>query len=350
MVSPTKSPTTKDLILHSNNEQSYIEVSSHHTLSNVCLLILDEFDIEQLPDGKTQEFAFRINKIRISEKQEGKKRAFDLIERGVKLELVAKRGVKRLLDEEGLEEEEEEEEKKKRAKNEEEGGFVTPYEKDDKDNSEKEQDDVAEKEVGENKMMPLDLDDKFAEKKDEEEDYFSSSESTIPLDEGADGDAIDEMAEAADERVGDSEGKTADAEEEVFFDTDTDDDEMAEAANEKILDDSKAKALSENAVNMEDEMTFGAGGDSDKENDTLERNDNNTVDIDAIEKASESTTKASGTTANEAKRKGKSTEEENGEEQNPHKEADEAKDILSELKKILQANPDFCTVDRKNAL
>lgn len=101
-------------------------------------------------------------------------------------------------------------------------------------------------------------------------------------------------------------------------------------------------------------MTFGAGGDSDKENDTLERNDNNTVDIDAIEKASESTTKASGTTANEAKRKGKSTEEENGEEQNPHKEADEAKDrskeVLSELKKILQANPDFCTVDRKNAL
>ena len=56
MVSPTKQPSKRDLILHSNNEQNYIEVSSHHTLSDVRILIQQELDIEQLPD---EQFSFK---------------------------------------------------------------------------------------------------------------------------------------------------------------------------------------------------------------------------------------------------------------------------------------------------
>ena len=99
MVSPTKQPSKQDLILHSNNEQNYIEVSSHHTLSDVRILIHQELDIEQLPD---EQFSFKLKDIRISEKQELKKLAFDLIERSVKVELVPKRGMKRSLDEDGV--------------------------------------------------------------------------------------------------------------------------------------------------------------------------------------------------------------------------------------------------------
>ena len=46
--------------------------------------------------------------------------------------------------------------------------------------------DLEEKDVreGNDGMMPMDLDDRFANKKDEEDDaYFSPSESTVPLDE-----------------------------------------------------------------------------------------------------------------------------------------------------------------------
>lgn len=307
MVSPTR-PTTKDLILHSNNEQSYIEVSSHHTLSDVRLLILDELDVEQLPDVQ---FSFRMDEIRVSEKQEVKKRAFDLIERGVKLELVAKNktnkkeeevvgGVKRVL------EEKRELGGSKRLKCDEEGGFVTPH-------------------VMRKGAVVVDLGGKFSEKKEEK-------------------DAAHGVTEATNERVDVSDAKNSDTEEDISFDADTgvDDEELTKADNEKV-DDSEDKASSDALVEMEEEFSFDAdtGVDSDQEKKIAEGNVNNTMDIEVMEKSS----------SNEVEN---DDELEVVAEHNPHKEADEAKDIskevLSELKTILEANPDFCTTIRKNEL
>ena len=86
MVSPlNKSPPKQDLYLHSAGEQNYIEVLSTDTLSDVRLRIAEEFDPEQLPEDGGQ-FSFRVDNIRISEKQEARKLAFDLIEkRGIVL-------------------------------------------------------------------------------------------------------------------------------------------------------------------------------------------------------------------------------------------------------------------------
>ena len=104
MVSPIKSTSNRDLILHCNGEQNYIEVLPHHTLSDVRQLVLQELDPEQLPSscnngGGDPEFSFRVDNIRISEKQEKKKMAFNLIERGERVEIVPKKADnKRALD------------------------------------------------------------------------------------------------------------------------------------------------------------------------------------------------------------------------------------------------------------
>jgi hypothetical protein len=257
-----------------------------------------------------------MDEIRISEKQEVKKRAFDLIERGVKLELVAKDktnkkeeevvgGVKRVM------EEKRELEESKRLKCDEEGGFVTPH-------------------VMRKGAVVVDLGGKFSEKKEEKDD--------------ANGAAADGVTDATKERVDVSDAKNSGTEEEISFDADTgvDDEELTKADNEKI-DDSEDKASSDAPVDMEEEFSFDAdtGVDSDQENIIAEGNDNNTMDIEVMEKSS----------SNEVEN---DDELEVVAEHNPHKEADEAKDIskevLSELKTILEANPDFCTTIRKNEL
>jgi hypothetical protein len=323
MVSPTR-PTTKDLILHSNNEQSYIEVSSHHTLSDVRLLILDELDVEQLPDVQ---FSFRMDEIRISEKQEVKKRAFDLIERGVKLELVAKNktnekeeevvgGAKRILEEKG------ELKESKRLKCDEEGGFVTPH-------------------VTRKGAVVVDLGGKFSEKKEEKDDANVGGGGAAAA---AADDDDNEVAGASNEKVDDSDAKNSDAEEDVSFDaiTSVDDEELTEDDNEKI-DEFEDEAPTETPFGMEKEFSFDAdtGVDSHQENKTAERNASNTMDIEVMERSS----------SNEVEN---DDELEVVAEHNPHKEADEAKDIskevLSELKRILETNENFCTTIRKNEL
>ena len=90
----------KDLYIHSAGELNYIDVLHTHTLSDVRRLIAEEFDPEQLPENGNQ-FSFRVNKIRFSEKQECRKLAFDLIDKGAKIELIPRRGIKRALEEVG---------------------------------------------------------------------------------------------------------------------------------------------------------------------------------------------------------------------------------------------------------
>lgn len=76
---------TKEFIVTSLGEEGYVEVKESDTLIEVRSLILDEFDEEQLP---ADEFTFKVNGIRISSKQEGRKLAFDLLMKQAKVELV----------------------------------------------------------------------------------------------------------------------------------------------------------------------------------------------------------------------------------------------------------------------
>ncbi len=79
--------TTRELIIHSNGDDGYVEVTNTCTLSKVRQLIIEEFDTEQLPSS-SEEFAFKINNIRLSQKQEARRNAFDLVERQVKVEII----------------------------------------------------------------------------------------------------------------------------------------------------------------------------------------------------------------------------------------------------------------------
>ena len=89
----------REFIINSKGEDGYVEVSSSDTLRDVRRLILEDFDVEQLPNidsggidkkecscssGDNEEgtsnlipdFAFNVNGIRISTKQESRKNAF----------------------------------------------------------------------------------------------------------------------------------------------------------------------------------------------------------------------------------------------------------------------------------
>ena len=134
-----------------------MEVTSTDTLLDVRRYILEDFDAEQLPSSSSSsgekdvgendkegsseddseekkksnaEFSFRVNGIRISAKQEGRKNAFDLLDRNVSVEIVSKqppnkkRGAS-LLDDDGGNNEII---SAKRTKMDGEYGHVTPFE------------------------------------------------------------------------------------------------------------------------------------------------------------------------------------------------------------------------------
>ena len=78
---------TKELIIHSNDEAGFVEVTPTCTLSEVRKLILEDFDVEQLP-SQSEEFAFKVNGVRQSHKQEGRKNAFELHELQATIEII----------------------------------------------------------------------------------------------------------------------------------------------------------------------------------------------------------------------------------------------------------------------
>ena len=81
---------TKEFIITSNGEACFVEVTSTSDLCDVRQLIIDEFDPEQLP-SLSEQFAFKINGIRQSQKQEKRKNAFELLERGATVEIIPTR-------------------------------------------------------------------------------------------------------------------------------------------------------------------------------------------------------------------------------------------------------------------
>ena len=78
---------TKEFIIQSNDEAGFVEVTSTSTLSEVRQLIIEEFDTEQLP-SQSEEFAFKVNGVRQSQKQEARKNAFELLELQATVELI----------------------------------------------------------------------------------------------------------------------------------------------------------------------------------------------------------------------------------------------------------------------
>jgi hypothetical protein len=83
----------EELIVHSQGEDGFVEVTPKDTLSQVRLRILEDLDEEQLP---AKEFSFKVNGIRISAKQEARKLAFDLLAKQAKIELVPKRNTRKM--------------------------------------------------------------------------------------------------------------------------------------------------------------------------------------------------------------------------------------------------------------
>jgi hypothetical protein len=115
---------TKELILTSLGEDSYVDVKENDTLMQVWASVLEELDEEQLP---AQDFSFKVNGIRISSKQEGRKLAFDLLANKAKIELVTKKTA----EQSSLEEEPE---NSKRAKT---ASYITPKEVNESSGSQK---------------------------------------------------------------------------------------------------------------------------------------------------------------------------------------------------------------------
>ena len=79
--------STREFTFKSLGESAYVDISKDNTLANVRVYILDELDKEQLPEG---EFAFKVNGIRISAKQESKKSVHALLEKEATVELISK--------------------------------------------------------------------------------------------------------------------------------------------------------------------------------------------------------------------------------------------------------------------
>eukprot|EP00970_Alexandrium_tamarense_P019398 scaffold13993_cov428-Alexandrium_tamarense.AAC.5 len=74
----------------SSTTYGYVLVTDTDTLSNVRQHILTEFDDSQLPGGDGADFAFVLNGVRVSYKQEECHLAFDLLDQGVCVELIDK--------------------------------------------------------------------------------------------------------------------------------------------------------------------------------------------------------------------------------------------------------------------
>lgn len=149
---------TKDFIVTSMGEEGYVEVKETDTLIQVRSLILDEFDEDQLP---AREFTFKMNGIRISSKQEGRKLAFELLSKQAKVELVPKIVLKRKADLPL-----EEPDSLKRAKT---SSLVTPTEGTRKEKDEQEQ------QIHQNGLLykpsPLVLDQMLSDENDNNQDH-----------------------------------------------------------------------------------------------------------------------------------------------------------------------------------
>ncbi|KAL7466467.1 hypothetical protein ACHAXS_006766, partial [Conticribra weissflogii] len=83
---------TREFVVKSKGVGAYVEVSDTDHLSDVRRILLNDLDDDQLP---SQEFAFHINGVRISKKQEDRKLAFHILDQNASVELIARSGDKK---------------------------------------------------------------------------------------------------------------------------------------------------------------------------------------------------------------------------------------------------------------
>jgi hypothetical protein len=351
-----KSKNEKEFIIRSQGEDNFVEVLPHHSLSHVRQLILDEFDEEQLPskDG----FAFRVNGIRVGEKQEAKKCAFYLIESEAVVELVPK-GVKRTVSD--VNQSEGGDNGNKRAKREHSCcGVVTPfgskksdtenYEEQDRENEISCKSSILEGDNDSTVMMPVDLEGKFVETGygEEEDADVSSSESTVELEwavtlDGSNRSIMDDKCKVfgkGKDDIGDAHVAMVDSVRDKESINSIEPNQAAKQSASGDFEDNEDIVLSPRAT-------------SPSNNTSADRNDDlefvRTTDSDAglaLKPAAE--------TGDVEDPMDKDEVVEVTIENNPHEVADEAKDksklVLSELTKILKKHPDFCSEIRMNEL
>ena len=369
MPSPFHS-TKKEFILHSQGEDSYVEVTPSHPLFDVRRLILEEFDTEQLPCKKNQknavdgdgtcestneadvEFAFRVNGIRISAKQEARKNAFDLLARGVKVELVPKKIVVQKRSSSKDEDEEGESADlsvRRSAKRVKMGGTgaVTPFEPEiegglsEESNLEKGGEEEEEAQDGDGDVIaPVQLDDKFASSANSKNNDENSvqKESLGGRDKEDQGERYienDESKTIEDSVEKDSMDLESEGENMLAKKNDSMDDVLAE------LEDSNTSGKKMAADdNMAEDLGTALGGQTKAADDILDDIDNLETSItkkktndsnDDILEVTNDNNEGENTIANI----------------NPHKVSDEAKEksrhVLSQLANILKNNPNFCS-------
>ena len=332
----------REFIINSKGEDGYVEVTSSHTLCDVRRLILEDFDVEQLPNidargvdkkessssGDKEEgtsdlipdFAFKVNGIRISTKQESRKNAFDLLNNNVKVELVAMKNHKR-----DIEEDINGEVSVKRTKLDDGagGGAVTPWESEarkkgdakpsDNNNNTMDMDDSSTIATGDSISMngPLQLEGKF-----------EASTNIQNLKDKKDGEVLkDDTAEPLldDKTAKDGESLNANVEEVV---------KKGELKKDESSMDLDLEGGGELAtISKESDMVDGLAEIGKKPGSLDEIDGLGITNEDILEVQDEPP-------AND-----------------PHKESDEAKEkskhVLSSLSTILKDNPDFCSENRR---
>ena len=327
----------REFIINSKGEDGYVEVSSSDTLRDVRRLILEDFDVEQLPnidagsvdkkeiscsgednnDGTSDlipDFAFKVNGIRISTKQESRKNAFDLLNNNVKVELVAMKNNKR-----DIEEDVNGEVSVKRTKLDDGagGGAVTPWESEARkkgdakpsNNNNMDMDDSSTIATGDSISMngPLQLEGKFEastniQKKGKKDSESLNDNIAEPL-----------LKNADEKNAKDGELLNANGEEVV---------KKGELKKDESSMDLDFEGGGELATVSKDSDVVDGLAEIGKKPDSLDE-----LNEDILEVQEESLTN------------------------DPHKESDEAKEkskhVLSSLSTILKDNPDFCSENRR---
>jgi len=356
----------REFIINSKGEDGYVEVTSSHTLCDVRRLILEDFDVEQLPNidagsvdkkessssGDKEEgtsdlipdFAFKVNGIRISTKQESRKNAFDLLNNNVKVELVAMKNNKR-----DIEENVNGEVSVKRTKLDDGagGGAVTPWETEarkkgnekpsdnNNNNNNMDMDDSSTIATGDSISMngPLQLEGKFdtLEKKDNKKDGEALNDDTAePL-----------LKNVDEKNAKDGELLNANGEEVV---------KKGELKKDESSMDLDLEGGGELAtVSKDSDVVDGIGIDGKKNKKPDSSEDSDMVDgLVEIGKKPDSLDELNSLDIiNEDILEVQDEPPAN----DPHKESDEAKEkskhVLSSLGTILKDNPDFCSENRR---
>lgn len=372
---------TKEFIIHSNNEAGFVEVSSTSTLSEVRKLIIEEFDTEQLP-SQSEEFAFKVNGVRQSQKQEARKNAFELLEVQARVEIIPRvnNDRKRKIDSEdlvgvndvGISNDRESGVAKKKLKVDAPCGEVTPFQSSSSSGDSKKSsvdqdkcDDVKGNAAGSGDMSTTGTVDTGTNSSigptDLEKKKFSTDNGNEEQISGFDADEMDVENEEDDDKTVDYNGNG-----QMNDDNHDDDDDITDGAkaDDSDVNGNDGREKSPGIVNYFAKTVAGVVSTVTNSAMTAAKDIEDDATVDGVEKETTSTAQrsvAGGSDDELMQDIEKDTSADMGNEgasdvlvvdTNPHKEADEAKaksrQVLKELADMLNNNPNFCSETRKD--